>query len=1079
MTIKKFISIIVTVGMALGIMPSFSFAEQKEYVNPADTWVVKSDTTEEFDANAAVDDEKKYCSVCGKETQCSVYYVPEYADETACSRGVKWSDGTCLDGVSKSDLKKRNPKAFSSSYTGFHWVKTVCNECGTINSQNGTNYYSFDKNIYELHQCDKEKYQEFIQYSYTPYNNQKHKKLINQGQYCMCCNGSKPTISYMYENHNINGKIEKSSVNRVRFYGTCDICGYTINTYYTTKCVVQNYSAEVDGEKHSISISDLSDCDVETSVKYETDAEQCTNINEPQYTEPGFYSVHYEVTYTVQSKSITENGIGYVWLWEADDEKIKGADHIHDYEYEETILPKCEKGYEIFTCKTCGDVMKAYSYMENMPTEGHDYETTVVKPTCLNKGYTQYKCKVCGDSYTDSYIEPTGHQWDDGTIKKPADCENDGKMEYQCTNCSETREESIAAQGHICGAPANCTSPQICAICKKVLEVPKGHSYIKEVTDSTCVTEGYTTYICKSCGNTYIDNKMPKTEHSYEIIVTEATCAEEGYTTYTCKSCGDTYIDNKMPKTEHNYETSVTEATCTEEGYTTYICKNCGDTYKSDKKAALGHILSEWIIDIPASIDSEGKRHVECTKCAAILKKEIIPPIEDENNTDENEEIKTGSYVVTVTDKDGNSIVGSKASVNENGVITVILGDGGIDAASCIVMVHNIETYDPASGVRVTVSDKNKTIYGVTDSGGKTVISKDNIEAYTDNEGYAQIKLNEDIYNLTIKDKSSGIENTKVIFTNGEFTLILPETHRLDKYNQVEVVVRDKDNSAIQGIRIIIQDADNKTAQKTTNAGGEVILPVKSSGGGSGGSRKPSTPITTSTPVPTSEPTPNPTQEPTEKIEHRAYIEGYNGLFRPESNMTRAEAATIFARLISERNSEEIGIVSSNFKDVDSSSWYSSYIAYLEKYDVISGYDDGTFKPDKSISRAEFSVICTRFYELFADIPISGRNVFSDVEDNHWAAPYIYADSNMEWVEGYDDGTFRPNNNITRAEVVSIINKVLNRTPDKKYINDNLSLLTVFKDVSQTHWAFDNIIEACNTHIVEQFEDSEFWVELT
>lgn len=1040
MITKKFISIIVTAGMVLGMIPTFSFAEQEEYVNPANTWISRQDATEEFNLNATVANETRYCSVCGKETSCSVYYVPEYADETANNRDIKWSDGTCSDGVNKGDLKNINPKNVPDAYKGFHWAKTVCNECGTINPENGADYYSFGKDVYELYKCNEGKFRDFIKRIYTPTSGKYHYVNTSDGKYCVYCKGSVVKESHSNETHRLSGtKVGLEHNKGFHLTGKCDLCGYIVDKDFKSLCTIQSYSGEADGSAHSVNSSEFTEENTVMAKRYTVKDGSDELYLAPQYTDPGFYSVHYSIIYNLQNGYFTDTGIGYVWLWKADDEKITGADHIHDYEYTETILPTCEKGYEIFTCKTCGDEMKAYSYMENMPLKEHDYETTVIKPTCLDKGYTQYKCKVCGDSYNDSYIEPTAHQWDDGTIKKPADCENDGKMEYHCMNCSETREEGITAQGHICGEPATCTSPQICETCKKVLEIPKGHSYIEEVTNSTCV--------------------------------------KEGYTTYTCKNCGSTYIDNKTPKTEHDYEITVTEATCTEDGYTTYICKNCGDTYKSDKKAALGHILSEWIIDIPASIDSEGKRHVECTKCAAILKTEIIPCLEDENNTNKDEEIKTGRYIVTVTDKDGKSIVGSKMSVDKNGVITVILGDGGIDATSCIITVHNIETHEAVSGVRVTVSDKNKTIYGVTDSNGKTVILKDNTEVCTDNKGYAQIRIGEDIYNLTISDKSSGIENTKVLFTDGEFTLTLPETHRLDKYNQVEVVVRDKDNSAIQGIKIIIKDADNKTAQKTTNIDGMVKLPVKSSGGGGGGSRIPSTPSATSTPVPTFEPSPNPTQEPTEKIEHIAYIEGYNGMFRPENDMTRAEAATIFARLISKRNKEEIGTAYSNFIDVDSSSWYSSYIAYLEKYDVISGYDDSTFKPAKNISRAEFTVMCTRFYELFDDISISGKNVFSDVEDNHWAAPYIYADSNMEWIKGYDYSTFRPNNDITRAEVVSIINRVLKRTPDKEYISDNLSSLTVFKDVSQTHWAFYEIVEASNNHFVMQLLSSESWIK--
>lgn len=185
--------------------------------------------------------------------------------------------------------------------------------------------------------------------------------------------------------------------------------------------------------------------------------------------------------------------------------------------------------------------------------------------------------------------------------------------------------------------------------------------------------------------------------------------------------------------------------------------------------------------------------------------------------------------------------------------------------------------------------------------------------------------------------------------------------------NGVDYYLTYENNINIGTAKVIVNFIGNYSGiqERTFN-----IVRKKSSGSGS---RIVSVPAATATPMPI---TVISTQGPTKKTEHTAYIEGYNGLFRPESNMTRAEAATIFARLISERNNEEIGIAASKFKDVDSLIWYSSYIAYLEKYDVIFGYNDSTFRPDNLITRAEFAVMCTRFYELFGDISASEKNVF-------------------------------------------------------------------------------------------------------
>ena len=289
--------------------------------------------------------------------------------------------------------------------------------------------------------------------------------------------------------------------------------------------------------------------------------------------------------------------------------------------------------------------------------------------------------------------------------------------------------------------------------------------------------------------------------------------------------------------------------------------------------------------------------------------------------------------------------------------------------------------------------------------------------------------------------------------------------------NGVDYYLTYRDNVNVGTATLVVNFIGNYsgTQEKTFN-----IIKRTSSGGG-GGSRMPIKPVATDTPKPTTEPTATPT--PDMKIEHKAYIVGDNGLFRPEGNMTRAEAATIFARLISERNSEEIDAYSSSFKDVESSDWYSTNIAYLEKYNIISGYDDGTFKPNDSITRAEFTAMCTRFYELFDDISVYSINVFTDVNEDYWAASYIFADSGMDWINGYDDGTFRPDNMITRAEVVAIINRVLGRVPDEEYISDNLSSLNIFNDVSENHWAREEIIEASNNHFVLESLNTENWVD--
>ena len=203
--------------------------------------------------------------------------------------------------------------------------------------------------------------------------------------------------------------------------------------------------------------------------------------------------------------------------------------------------------------------------------------------------------------------------------------------------------------------------------------------------------------------------------------------------------------------------------------------------------------------------------------------------------------------------------------------------------------------------------------------------------------------------------------------------------------------------------------------------------------------------------------------------EHKAYIFGYDdGTFRPDNNMSRAEAAAIFARLISEKKNEKIS-GKSNFNDVSKNEWYSDYIGYLSKYGIIKGYADNTFRPNDNVTRAEFVAMTVRFNSLFNEVKKGSYTVkYTDV---------AYA-KHAGWLNGYADGTFKGDNAITRAEVVTVVNKATGRIADEGYINKNLSSLNKFTDLkNNSHWAFYAIAESANTHIGVTGTDNETWIK--
>lgn len=1701
--IKRILAGIMAASMAISLVPTLSYAAQSnEYVDPADVWIEANGRTNELDINATTTYETVYCPVCDMETTQLTYRVPEYtkSGETALNRGVQWSDGTMIDGKSKGNVDSGTP-GIDAYYTGYHYTKSVCQNCGTINSVDGTDSYSFSKNVYGLNSCDHDFFLDFDNTTHTPYNSKYHTMVLKKGQYCQFCKGTFARATEKQETHSFDETIDGELGNqRFHITGECEDCGYIKNEYIAAKSVIQSYYGKADGQAHTVTISDLSESGVNTSIRYGTSASKCNLTSAPNYTDEGYYPVYYEITYSYSGESMTENGVSYVWLLadNSSDVTVSGTEtpHVHDYRFLETVRPTCtELGYDSFQCSGCGALQKTnyvpatghdydtivireascqqgglelhmckncgsyytestsmidhtyttnivpatctmngytehicidcgYKYITDLtPLAKHDYREKVTSPTCKARGFTTYTCADCGDIYISDYTEPLGHDWDEGHTVTSSTCEGEGVIEYDCKRCDETMIAAISATGHTPGEAATCTEPQICIVCGAILELPTGHSYTAEITEPTCTTFGYTTYTCEygdhtyiadytdktehnynavvteptctamgyttytcvDCGDTYVSDYTDKIPHDYEAVVTEPTCTtmgfttytcrdcgdtyvsdyteelphnygrtdiaptctelgysiytcidcgteyisgykevtehnyagvvtaptctEMGYTTYTCTDCGDTYIGDYVDATGHDYESTMTEPTCTELRYTTYTCKTCGDTYRADEVSAKGHTPSDWIIDIPATIEGAGSKHIECTVCGEILETAEIPQLIDKDNSDEDGKSTVGDYSIILTDKDGKPVFDSEITIDvndniniklpegrlldyedrttitvfhtenqtaasglnifiydknnnaatgqtdtngqlvvpnnqsstgdDNGTIggdngetkytyvvtvtdkndmiisdcdieigenhdivvklptgtafntdnritvtvkdqngaaqeninVIVIGDadyiekgitntngqvtlptknqaytdknGIANVNGYIVLVedetepiytalvtvddngvmvclpdgkkidyHNrttvtvmksdgeavegmsVNVYDNAGGDRTEITDKdgkvtipplneniideptpeptptqkpgletpepseqpdktdepsttekpdateqpsetekpkptvnpdegsevitpdysykvsvndndgvisgaivsvdkdngsvtvklpdeksitpdNRIIVGVTDKGGKpvngvpvTVIAEDGTEAtdltnsegiavvpptntdMTDKNGYAQVVEGENTYNVVVEDTTVKIENAAVEVKDGKISVILPDGNKLDTANQTTVTVTDKDNAPVQNMSVTVTDVNNQTAAKSTDANGKITVPVKTTGGssssGGGGSSSggssggggstvntinvkvtdkddksvnvtkstASDSITLTLPSGTTldgsnyytitvtdskgnakteysvtlkDKSGNTVSGETDAsgqlilpaAEHKAYIVGYeDGTFKPENNMTRAEAAAIFARNIAERKGENISSGKSSFTDVNSKLWCNNSIAYLEKYNIISGYNDGTFRPEEQITRAEFVTMCMRFYDMFEDITVSDKNIFNDVPKSHWASGYIYNAIAMKWIEGYADGTFKPDSNITRAEVVAIVNRVLDRSADTEYVNKNISAVNKFTDLKdKSYWTLYEILEAANTHMAVQSANGETCVK--
>jgi|GEM_PF-2877020 len=197
-------------------------------------------------------------------------------------------------------------------------------------------------------------------------------------------------------------------------------------------------------------------------------------------------------------------------------------------------------------------------------------------------------------------------------------------------------------------------------------------------------------------------------------------------------------------------------------------------------------------------------------------------------------------------------------------------------------------------------------------------------------------------------------------------------------------------------------------------------------------------------------------QDILETVEHSRYINGYpDGTVQPNGNITRAEVAMIFFRLT--KDSGKNNPVGSFFSDVDNQ-WYAQAVEYLAGKGIILGYEDGTFRPSKPISRAEFAAIASRFDDLMP----GSSNPFNDLSASHWAYEAIVSAYMKGWVTGYPGNIFMPANMIRRADVVTIVNRMLGRGIEKSDIP--AELYELFSDLSPSHWAFAAVLEAAVSH---------------
>ena len=1053
-------ALLLVVAVMLSLVPSAFAAQQNSYHDPMEHWQEALNRTNELDANSVVTVETFNCCVCDKATAFEVFRVPEYTrnGETALTRNVKYSDGTCLDGKSKGDLLDGAPGQ-DAYYTGYHWTKAVCEVCGTINSNMGATSYACNKNVYWLYDCAADFFEELpVTQTVEQVGSEYHRVITTSGEYCGFCYGTYKESSSSLERHHMESSIRPELAHdRFVEMAACADCGYAETGYTAAKAVIADYFGVVDGQPHTVTVSDLSEAGVTTAIRYGHTADGCTMTSAPNYTEAGDYPVYYEITYTFQDTDMVEDGVAYV--------------HLRDESTEETD----------------GD-----------GSCGEDHNWTLldsVAPTCLTLGYDRYLCVDCGAIEKRDYEAALGHAYQSIVIRD-ATCETPGKVLEICERCGEVKESTTPKGEHefsVTTVPATCTSPgytlRECAVCEERhiedITAALPHNYVAKVSPATCEGGGKTVHICEGCGSSFVTDYTDPLGHSWDegTEVTGSTCTGEGLIEYRCVRCGYHRLEGDAAAGHvpgevatcttpqlctkcgavivnalgHDYQEEVTEPTCTEMGYTTYTCSRCDDTYKGNYTDAAGHKPGDWIIDQEPTTDSEGSRHKECEVCGEKLEEEPIEKIYNQATTDTHGEAVVGGYLVTVSDTDTkNPVAGATVTLHADESLSIRLPSGRLldyDDQTTI-LVQLVKDESPVSGMGIAVTDRNDNYSsGKTDTAGQLTVPGGSDSTNEDGKGTVGWEDEDgDRWTLTVTvedyETKRPIPDAGIsIGSTGNITVTLPDGEDMDEDNRITVTVTDHERQPQEGLSVIVKGDLGQRESGETDEAGQLTVP-----------------------------------EVAELETHGAYVVGYtDGTFGPGRSMRRSEAATIFARLLSQRLGEPITApTTATFPDVPADAWYAGYVSYLTRYGVAVGYTDVLFHGDEPISRAEFTAMAVRFFDAYGDGDqeiMEDYQDFWDVSPGHWAAGYIEDAARHGWVVGYGDGTFQPEDEISRAEVVTIVNRLLGREADQEYIASGPRGLVRFPDVPSSHWAYYDILEASNHHEADVSADPEVWQE--
>ncbi|MGN0135540.1 S-layer homology domain-containing protein [Anaerotignum sp.] len=430
---------------------------------------------------------------------------------------------------------------------------------------------------------------------------------------------------------------------------------------------------------------------------------------------------------------------------------------------------------------------------------------------------------------------------------------------------------------------------------------------------------------------------------------------------------------------------------------------------------------------------------------------EIVDPAENNIEVTASDDPQ---YDNTYTDEDGNVVI----LILEAGQSIELTYTAEIDAdkddfSNTVIVIDGEENeLDRDENKEVQLS---KGSISVTKEIGDKSVRRGEWAVYTivvENTGEVDLK------DITVTEKPD-----YDVFSEGEFTGNVDgvtfdgDTATIDELevgDSVTLTYRAKvksgaaKNAELENV-VIVKDGNNELGRDTNNDG---YVYVPSSSHSSSSSKKK---------------TPSKVDEVLNTEDHFQYVQGYpDDTVGPERNITRAEATVIFFRLLQDSVRTKYLDADNTFPDVNLNDWFNLGVSTMENGGFVSGYDDGLFRPNGYITRAELATIISNF----DDLEPATENKFPDVE-GHWAEKYINSAAEKGWLSGYDDGLFRPNQYITRAETMSMINRVLDRKVDEDGLHEDAKQ---WKDNPEGKWYYYAVLEATNYHEYEREDASDY-----